>query len=191
VIGRDAVLERVRAAGVLRDIATDRARLLRRRVGSVEKAVLAHGVGDVEINDTAFDLDAAALEIDRDNPVHPRSADHHGRPHRQRAAGEPGTGAARNERDLSPPQRAQNFAHLFGRAGQHEHVGCAFLDRPAVALVNLELRRARHDSVIAGDSPQLRDERGLGRMIAACVHSEHSSTRPPDRGISRRARGGQ
>ena len=40
VLARDAVLERARAAGVLRDVAADRACLLAGRVGRVVKAVL-------------------------------------------------------------------------------------------------------------------------------------------------------
>ncbi len=39
VVGREAVLEAVRAAGVLGDVAADRAHLLARRVGRVEEAV--------------------------------------------------------------------------------------------------------------------------------------------------------
>src|SRR5579885_3410742 len=49
MVGGDAVLERVRSAGVLRDIAADRARLLRGRIGSIEEAIVFHRVGDVQV----------------------------------------------------------------------------------------------------------------------------------------------
>ncbi len=77
VVDREAVLEAVRPAGVLGDVPADRADLLARRVGCVEEAVRRDRAGDVEVRDARLDDDAPALDVDLDDPVHPRERDHH------------------------------------------------------------------------------------------------------------------
>ena len=55
VVDREAVLEAVRAAGVLGHVAADRADLLARRIRRVEVAVGRDGAGDVEVRDAGLD----------------------------------------------------------------------------------------------------------------------------------------
>jgi glycolate oxidase len=64
VVDREAVLEAVRAAGVLRDVAADRAHLLRRRVGRVVEAGVGDRARDVEVGDPRLDDDLAALDVE-------------------------------------------------------------------------------------------------------------------------------
>ncbi len=89
VVDREAVLQAVRAARVLRDVAADRADLLRGRVGRVVEAVIGDGARDVEIGDTRLDHDMAAVGVDLEHPVHPRQRDHDPLRDRQRPAREP------------------------------------------------------------------------------------------------------
>ena len=51
MVRREPVLQAVRAAGVLGDVAADRADLLRRRVGRVVEALVLDGACDVEVRD--------------------------------------------------------------------------------------------------------------------------------------------
>ena len=97
VVDREAVLEAVRAARVLGDVAADRADLLARRVGGVEEAVGRDGARDVEVGDARLDHDPLRLEVDLEDPVHPRERDDDPLRHGQRAAREAGAGAARDE----------------------------------------------------------------------------------------------
>ena len=64
VVDGEPVLEAVRAAGVLGDVAADRADLLAGGVGRVEEAVRRDRAGDVEVRDARLDDDALALEVD-------------------------------------------------------------------------------------------------------------------------------
>ena len=72
VVDREAVLEAMRAARVLRDVAADRADLLRRRVGGVVEALGGDRLRHVEVGDARLDRDAAALDVDLEDPRQPR-----------------------------------------------------------------------------------------------------------------------
>ena len=99
VIDREAVLEAVRAARVLGDVAADRADLLRGRIGRVVEALRRDRARHLEIRHPRLDDDEAALDVDLEHPRHPRQRDHDPLRHRQRAAREPRPRAARDERD--------------------------------------------------------------------------------------------
>ena len=64
VIGRHAVAEAVRAAGVERDVAADRADRLARGIGRVVQAVRCGQRGDGEVDDAGLD-DGDARDRDR------------------------------------------------------------------------------------------------------------------------------
>ena len=97
VVGGDAVLERVRTAGVLGDVAPDGTRGLARRVRGIEQSVGAHGVRDPLVHHAGLGDDATIGAVDRLDAIQPAGADHHRRSDRQRASREPGAGATRNE----------------------------------------------------------------------------------------------
>ena len=87
------------AAGILRDIAADRAGDLRGRIWRVIKATRLHSAGDRKIGDARFGDDAAILVIDVENPVHAAQTHQDRIGQRQGAAGERGARAARHDGD--------------------------------------------------------------------------------------------
>ena len=115
VVHGEAVLEAVRAAGVLRHVAADRADHLAGRVRGVEQAVrrrrLAHG----QIGHARLDDRPAAGRVDRDDPPHLRHDDQHAVSARQRPAGQPGARAAGHERHARPGARGDDRGDLLGR----------------------------------------------------------------------------
>ena len=119
VVDREAVLQAVRAARVLRDVAADRADLLARRIGRVVEAVRDHRLGHLEVRHARLDDDRAGRRGRRrgcgssargemTTPVRDR----------ERAAGEPRAGAARDERDAVRVACAHDCLHLLGRLRQ-------------------------------------------------------------------------
>ena len=147
VIGGHAVFQGVRTAGIFRDVAADRARHLRRRIGRVEISFRLDGVGDVQIDDAALGHDAPIVEIDFDDAVHLRSADHRGRVQRKASAGESGARAARHESNTAAMERGEDGAQLRGRAREQQHVGRRFsrrsIRRTRKLSARLRARRSR------------------------------------------------
>jgi len=74
VVGRHAVFEAVNAAGILRDIAADRAGDLRRRIGRIVEALVLHGLRDGEIGHARFHDRNPVGEIDLADAVEFRHA---------------------------------------------------------------------------------------------------------------------
>ena len=111
----EAVLQAVRAAGVLGHVAADRAHLLARRIRRVEVPVGGHRLRHLEIRHAGLDDDPLGVEIDLEHPVHARERDHDPLGDRQRAAGEAGAGAARDERDAVCRTGAHDRLHLVRR----------------------------------------------------------------------------
>ena len=87
VVDGEAVLEAVRAARVLGDVAADRADLLARRVRRVVETLRRHGLGHLEVGHARLDDDALRVEIDLEDAVHPRERDHDALGDGQRPAG--------------------------------------------------------------------------------------------------------
>ncbi len=108
----ETVLEAVRAARVLGDVAADRADLLARRVGRVVEAVWRHGLGHREIRDPRLDDHPPALEIDLDDPVHPGERDDDSVRVRHGPAREAGTRAAGHERHAVIVAGADDGLHV-------------------------------------------------------------------------------
>ena len=86
VVRGEPVLEAVRAARVLGDVAADRADLLAGRVGRVVPAVGDHRLGHLEVRHAGLDRDPRRVEVDVQDLVHPRERDHDAVGDRQRAA---------------------------------------------------------------------------------------------------------
>ena len=120
-MARDAVLERVRPAGVARDVAADLADLGGARVGREAEAVLAREPLDVAGRDTCLDVDAPQQRVELPHPVEPFEADHDTAGDRDRTACEPGAAAARRQRDVvlvTPAHHRRDFVD-----GRREHDG--------------------------------------------------------------------
>ena len=143
VVDGEPVLEAVRAARVLGDVAADGADLLARRVGGVEEPVGRDGACDREIRHARLDDDPLAREIDLEDPVHPCDRDDDPLRHGQRAARETGAGTARDERDALAGAEAQHRPHLVGRARQDDTRRLRAPAREPVALVGRQVLRLR------------------------------------------------
>ena len=122
VRGGEAVLEAMRAAGVLGDVAADGADRLRRRVGRVEIAAGARRAGDVRIDDARLDDDARVGNVHFEDAVHARQADDDAALDRQRAAAQARARAARDKGKPVAVADAHDGLHLIRRAGQ-DHGG--------------------------------------------------------------------
>ena len=76
MIGGEAILEAVCPTGVLRNIASDRAHCLRRRIRRVEVACRRHSLGNVGIDHARFHGDALVGNVRGQEARHARKADH-------------------------------------------------------------------------------------------------------------------
>ena len=154
VVDGDAVLERVRAAGVGGDVAADRAGALARRVGGVVEAVRLEVVGQPEVDDARLDDGVAVAIVDFEDPLHPRQA----------IMTPPPTGRQPPAR-LVPAPRGTNGTSsslqslticddLLGRGREDDDVGLVLLDGVAVALVDEQFAGRGEDAVGADDGTQ-------------------------------------
>ena len=75
MIGRDAIGQRVRTAGVFGNVAADSAGALAGGIGRVEVAEGLHRERDIQIDHAGLHHRALVLEIDFEDPVHAREAD--------------------------------------------------------------------------------------------------------------------
>ena len=116
VVHREPVLQAVRPARVLGQVAADRADLLARRIRGVEVALRRDGPCDVEVRDAGLDDDALALEVDLEDPVHPRDRDDDSLGDRQRAAREAGARAPGDERDAVAGAEPKDGLDVLRRA---------------------------------------------------------------------------
>ena len=166
VVDGEAVLEAVRAAGVLGDVAADAADLLRARVGRVRLVVRRGLPGHPQVDDAGLDDDALVVGPDVDDAAQPRQHEQHAVGHRQRAAGQPGAGPARHEGHAGRGARPDRRHHVVAGAGQHHHAGAHAEVGQPVALVRPQLRRVGEDLVGADPDAQPRGElvRGRGQL---------------------------
>ena len=112
VVGGDAVLEAVRPAGVLRDVAAHGARRLARGIGHVVEAVRRDRLGEPRVDHAGLDHGAPAHRVHPEDAVHPGERDEHRVGIGHRAAREAGAGAARDERHAGEVQQPDDLAHL-------------------------------------------------------------------------------
>ena len=99
VVHGEAVLQAVRAAGVLGDVAADRADLLARGIGRVVVTERRHLPGDLEVGHAGFDGHAAVGDVDVEHAIQPRQRDDDAAGHRQRSARQARSRARAHERN--------------------------------------------------------------------------------------------
>ena len=166
----------MRAAGVLGEIAADRAHLLARRIWRVVEAFGGDNFRHLEVRDARLDDDALVVEIDVQHTVHARERDDDALGDGQRAAGEAGARAARHERDPVRRARANDGLHLLRRLGQADEPRDHAPPRQPVALVRAQF-------LVLGEHGALRQRRrdGLGerpREPHACQSMPMATTLP-------------
>ena len=186
VVGRHAVFEAMRAAGIHREIAGDGAGELRRRIGRVEETFRRHARGDFEIGDAGFDAREAIDVVDLDHAIHFRNAKDDGVLGRQRAAAKRRASAARNDLDVVLVAELQDLRNVFGRARQHdEHRDVAIcgegvgLVSAASVLVENEKVRADAGFQIFDQNRAATDHAGIRFRQLDMWHRQTSPQRPP------------
>ena len=118
MVGRHAVLQRVRPARVVGDVAADGARLLARGIGRVVEALRADRPGEVQVHEPRLDHGELVVVVDLEHAVHPHQRDHDAALGGQAAAGEPGARAAGDERDPLAVGQLDQRRHVLGGSGK-------------------------------------------------------------------------
>ncbi len=140
MVHRDAVLERVRAAGVGGHVSADRARPLARRVGRVVKAGPFQRLIEPGIDHAGLHDRVAVAKVDLLDRLHPRQNEHQPAANRQAPAGQARARAARHDRNVELIGDSNAPSHFVGRSRERNDVGRVLFDDKAVALVNDQLR---------------------------------------------------
>ena len=175
VMGGEAVLQAVRAAGVLGDVAADRADLLARRIGGVEVAVRRDRARDVEVRDAGLHDHAPALDVDLEDCVHAGERDDDTACDRRGASREPRARAAGDERDAGRVTRAHDGLHFFGRPGKRNELRDSAVPGEPVALVHAELLELRDDVLSPECAPKLLDESRVDLHVRQLYGAQNSS----------------
>jgi hypothetical protein len=169
VVAGEAVLEAVRAAGVLGQVAADRADLLAAGVRGVVVALAGRRPGDVEVDHAGLD-DRALV-----GPAHLADGAHPGGDHQdavgpgQRAARQPGPRAAGDEGDAVLGAGPHHPGELLGGLGEHHQRGGDPVVGETVALVGAQLGGVGDDPGVGhqlpGDPAHRRDARAVATRL--------------------------
>ena len=169
VVGGQPVFEAVHAAGVLGDVAADRAGDLRGRVGRIVETLVLDRLGDGEVGDARLHHGAAVVIVHLEDAVELAHGEQDAVLQRQRAARQRGTAAARHDLDVHGASQRHDLRHLGHRFRQHHHHRHLPVHGDGIALVGPHLARVGehvagpHDGLEPGDDGgTLVEDRGLG-----------------------------
>ena len=123
VPGGDSVLQAVRPARVLRDVAADRARGLGRRVRGVVEALTCRRGGELRVDDARLEDRAPVGRVDLEDAVHPRGPDHHGAVQWHGPPGKPRPRPARHDREAEAGHLRDASPELLGGARKDDRAG--------------------------------------------------------------------
>ena len=154
MVGGRSVLQGMRAARVLRDVPTNRARLLTRRVGRVKEPVLGHRRREVGVHHPRLNHRNPIVRVHRQDRLHPRQLDHDTVLGRMRPARQASPRAARHEVVPALATRLHHRRHLLSRLGQHHRHRPGRVQRKPITLVNKQLLRPREDPVLSHHQPK-------------------------------------
>src|SRR3990170_8362014 len=98
--GGGAVLETMRAAGILRYIAADAGGGLARGIGGKEVPAISNSLSQSDVNQPGLHDGALVRQIDLQDAVHPVEPDHDAALQRKGPAREPGPGPTRDDGKL-------------------------------------------------------------------------------------------
>ena len=166
VVGRHAVPEAVRAPGVERDVAADRADRLARGVRRVVQPVRRGQCGDREIDDAGFDDGEAGRRVEPQHAVHAVQGDDDAVLDRHGAAREARAAAAGHERHARRMTGAHGLDDLVGRFGEHHGTRPRAVGRQAIGLVGGQRAGARQQPIGRNESRERREEGPRG----PCAH---------------------
>lgn len=142
VIGGDAVSERVGAAGVFGDVATDGAGFLAGRIGREVEAMRLGGEREIVIHDARLDDGPLIFRFDRKNAIHPREDEHQTAGAGERPTGEAGSGAAANDGHIVFASEFDDLGDFLRRGWENDYFGASFFNG-AVVFVEENLFRLK------------------------------------------------
>src|SRR5579863_4082599 len=105
------------------------------------------GAGDVEIHDSWLNDGALIFEVEFENAIHAREDEHQSAGTCERATGEPGAGAATENRDVMLRGDPDDLRDFGGCGRENNYIGAAFFDG-AVVFVEDEIFGAGENSVL-------------------------------------------
>ncbi len=168
VVGGDAILQAMGAAGVHRDIAGDGAGELARRVRRVEETGMGDLAGDRQIGDAGLHPHGAIGEIDVQHAVHLGDAEHNGVLLRDRATAERGAGAARHHRHALGVAEGEDGRDLLRRLGQDDNHRQPSIGGQRVGLEGTPLVLFGDHALAGDDGPERGDDAvALRQHVAA------------------------
>ena len=144
VVRRNAVGERVRAAGVLGDVAAQGARLLAGRIRDEMQSVRRGGGGEMQIDHAGLHDGAEVRGVDLDDAGHPRERHDDAALDGDRSAREARAGAARDDRHrvfVAEPREGRDIRRAFR---QDHRVRRRRVDRTVVLIDHEVGARAEH-----------------------------------------------
>ncbi len=150
VIRRDAVLEAVGSTGVLRDVATDRARGLARGVRCVVEPVRRHGAAERGVHHPRLYDGHSIRRVDRQHACQPMKADE-GNAIGEGASGQARARAARHEWYARARELAHHGDRFATRPWKHREPRSLMVRRKRVRRVGQQLRRTEKDAPFADD----------------------------------------
>ena len=153
VIGGHPVAEAVRAAGVERDVAADRADRLARRIRRVIETVLRRGGRHIEIDHARLDDGDPRLGIDPEDAIQPVQRDDDAVLDRHGATREAGAAAARHEGHAGVVTAPHGLDDLVRRFDEHHRARPRAKRRQAVRFV-------RRERAGVGEQPVGREDAG-------------------------------
>ncbi len=134
MVGGHSVLQAVRAAGVLADVAAEGAHALARGIGRVEEPVLREDVLELEVDDSGLNDRALIGIVEVEDAVHACERKHRPAPHRDRPAAETGRRSTRDDRDPRFSAQLDGRGDLLGRLGQDGDIRHPLVERAVVAV---------------------------------------------------------
>jgi hypothetical protein len=158
VVGGQPVLQAVHAAGILRDVAPDRAGNLRGGIGRIVEAGVLDRLGDRKVGDPRLGNHDPVVVIDFADAVELAQAQEDTVGERQRPAGERRSGPARHDPDALVMAVAQNARDLLGGVGQNHHHRHLPVSGKPVRLVGLHLALVGDDALAGHDRAQRSDD---------------------------------
>ena len=177
VVGGHAVFQAMHAAGILGDVAADRAGDLRGRIGRIIKSGMRHRLAEGEVGHPGLGHHGAVIEVDLADALELAEAEQHRVGQRQRAARQRGAGAARNDLDALLETVFQHLRHLRGRVRQHHDHRRLAIGGQTVGLVGDHFIGAVDDALARHDGAQRADDGGAAakdRLIRCRHHDGHT-----------------
>jgi hypothetical protein len=123
VIGRDTISERVRPAGIFRDIPADRACTLTGRIRSVKILRTLYCQGHVEVDDPWLHDGALIVQVKLGDAIHARKGNHHATRAWDGPTAQAGAGAAAHHRHTVFLHQLRNRRDFLGVPWENDSVG--------------------------------------------------------------------